>query len=122
VFKRLGIQPTQIDVDIAFVMKTFEWLESAQVPWPQFWHDWSGGGAREGRAKTSPNAAFYTGDAFQNWLNSLARYTAVREGPIDLVAPSLLYEDIGALWTPIDKDDNWSAFHAKLESFTPLEN
>ena len=122
VFKRLGIQPTQIDVDIAFVMKTFEWLESAQVPWPQFWHDWSGGGAREGRAKTSPNAAFYTGDAFQNWFNSLARYTAVREGPIDLVAPSLLYDNIGALWTPIDKDDNWSAFHAKLESFTPLEN
>ncbi len=122
VFRRLGIEPTQMDADIAFVMQTFEWLETAEVPWPQFWHDWSGGASREETARLSSNAAFYSGESFETWFKTLSRYTPMRAGPVDMIAPSLLYDEIGTLWDSIDKDDNWDDFHAKLNSFTPLEN
>ena len=118
VFKRLKIRPSKIDGDIGFVMQTFKWLEDAQLPWPQFWHDWAGGGAREDFAKASNNADFYSGDDFNAWFKALSAYTPEAPGPSNTLAPSLLYDEIGELWAPIDKEDNWEAFHNKLASFT----
>ena len=124
VFRRLGIETGALDTDLAFVIQTFEWLEAAQVPWPQFWHDWHGGAAREGFTKNSPNAQFYKGDAFTAWFKTVSRYTPCAKGPCAKSQaathpPSLIYEEIGALWEPIDRDDDWHAFEAKMASFTP---
>jgi len=33
------------------------------------------------------------------------------------IATSLLYEEIGALWEPIVKDNDWSHFDEKLKNF-----
>lgn len=122
VFRRLSLAPTEVEKDIPFVMDTLRWLEEASVPWPQFWHDWAGGSARDTFAKASPNAPFYAGEAFDSWFKALSQFTPIAEGSTDTIAPSLLYDDIGALWAPIDKEDDWSEFHAKLESFTPRRN
>ncbi|WP_371395609.1 protein adenylyltransferase SelO family protein [Fretibacter rubidus] len=117
-FRRLSIAPTDIDTDIDFVMQTFKWLEDSQAPWPQFWHDFNGGAARELTAKASPNKAHYQGEAFEAWFKTLSRYTPTSDGPKTDVPPSLLYDEIGELWAPIDADDDWSAFEAKIASFT----
>lgn len=122
VFRRLGLQPTNVEQDIPFIMETLRWLEDAEVPWPQFWHDWAGGGARASFAKASPNAAFYQGEAFDAWLKTLSSYTPTQDGSNAERPPSLLYDEIGALWEPIDKEDDWGAFRTKLESFTPRQN
>ena len=121
-FKRLRLEPKALEDDISFVMDTLLWLEEAQVPWPQFWHDWAGGAARERIAKSSSNAEFYKGGSFEAWFKRLAAYTPIAEGPLDEKAASLLYDEIGDLWSPIDKEDDWSYFHAKLASFTPRKN
>jgi uncharacterized protein YdiU (UPF0061 family) len=118
VFSRLGIATKNLDADTAFVLQTFSWLESAAVPWPQFWQDWQGGATRESVASGSPNKGYYSGSEFTRWRKALSAYEDTREGPEAARPPSLLYSEIGALWAPIAEHDDWSAFEAKLKSFT----
>ena len=121
-FGRLKLEPSELDKDVAFIMETFRWLEEAEVPWPQFWHDWAGGAARQDFANTSPNAAYYRGLLFEPWLTLLKTYTPSGNGPKTPRPASLLYDEIGELWKPIDEDDDWSAFDAKVQSFTSPKN
>lgn len=118
VFRRLGLRQTNIEADTTFVMETLRWLEAAQMPWPQFWHDWCGGADRKGFASASPNAAFYTGEAFDAWFKALSQFEPAQNGPHAPTPPSLLYAEIGELWAPIAEMDDWSAFDAKIQSYT----
>jgi hypothetical protein len=93
------------------------WLEESQTPWPQFWHDWNGGAAREGFAMSSPNKAHYQGDDFKVWNKALSAYMPTSQGPSGGTPASLLYDEIGALWAPINDHDDWSAFDAKINSY-----
>ena len=112
VFRRLKLTPTKPKQDLAFILKTFQYLEQSQAPWPQFWHDWQGGEA----PKDTPNKSFYEGESFAAWKALFTAYETAgtkEEGP----PATLLYDEIGALWEPIDKDDDWSAFEVKLSLF-----
>lgn len=113
VFRRFGLQPGTLETDIAFIMQTFQFLEQSEMPWPQFWHDWQGGSPASG----SPNDDFYHGDDFMAWRKVYMRYDAIGPKPAGDRPPSLLYDDIGALWAPITEHDDWTAFDAKLASF-----
>lgn len=117
VFERLGVEPTELTQDTEFVLQTFQWLESSQSPWPQFWHDWEGGAQQSKRAEAGPNSEFYKGDAYKEWLAALSVYTPIRAGKESEKPASLLYDEIGALWQPIAEQDDWSAFERKLESY-----
>lgn len=118
VFRRLSLRPTDIQTDITFIMQMLTWLEAAQIPWPQFWHDWQGGAERAAFAKASPNKAHYEGSDFDTWFKALSSYEPTAKGPEADIPTSLLYDEIGALWAPINDHDDWSAFDAKIESFT----
>ena len=117
VFRRLSIVPKNLDDDIAFILQTFRYLENSQCEWPQFWHDWHSGAGRLMAAKKSKNSAFYTGEEFADWLTALGTYEAAGPPPKTDTPPNLLYDEIGALWKPIDEDDDWSLFEAKLASY-----
>lgn len=117
VFRRLSLQTGELETDITFVLETFKWLESVQVPWPQFWYDWQGGAEREQFARQNSNARHYSGSEFDDWFKALSRFTPNGSGAKGTSPPSLLYDEISDLWTPIDQEDNWSLFHAKLESY-----
>jgi len=117
VFRRLAITPKALEADIEFILQTFRYLENSQCSWPQFWHDWKGGAGRLSRAKKSPNSEFYTGENFTDWLTVFGQYVGTGE-PQEIDKPtSLLYEEIGALWEPIVKDNDWSHFDEKLKNF-----
>jgi hypothetical protein len=117
VFERLQVQPKNNQKDFEFVSLTFKFLEKSQCPWPQFWHDWQGGASELIRAKRSQSSDFYSGDEFVDWYNSLKEFE-VTGAPPEFDAPvSLLYEDIEALWKPIEQDNNWSKFIQKTKSF-----
>lgn len=119
VFRRLGIAPSgSADRDAAFIMKTFELLEKSQAGWPQFFYDWHGGAGRKDAAMKGLNGEAYTHPDFDDWLLVFSSYAPTADPPQRDVPASLLYDQIGALWAPIDKHDDWSAFHAKMESFT----
>jgi len=116
-FRRLNLEPSSLDDDINFVMQTFKWLETTQIPWPQFWHDWEGGGSQKSRALESRNQDYYTGDEFETWFKELSKFESCGPPPDTAEPASLIYEEIGALWQPIDERDDWSAFEAKLATF-----
>lgn len=119
VFKRLGITPISLDKDTEFIHETFRFLENSQASWPQFWHDWYGGAEAETFALKSPNKAFYHGAEFTDWQSRLSHYLPCAAPYNNITAPaSLLYDEITALWTPIEQSDNWSAFNQKLATFT----
>lgn len=116
-FRRLAIAPKTQEEDIAFIMQSFRFLEASQCSWPQFFHDWQGGSAQLKTAKKSSNAEAYTGDMFADWLKALSAYEAAGDPAQTDTPASLLYDEIGALWAPIDKHDDWSEFDAKLETY-----
>ena len=120
IFRRLAIAPKAQEDDIAFVMQTFRYLENSQCSWPQFWHDWQGGAGQLKRAKSSPNAEFYIGEDFADWLAAFGQYEVAGDPPKTERPASLLYDEIGALWKPIDEHDDWSDFEAKLETYNRI--
>ena len=116
-FRRLAIAPKDKDKDVEFIMQSFRFLENSQCSWPQFFYDWQGGAGQLIRAKKSPNSDFYTGQEFAEWLTAFGQYESSGEAPDNEKPASLLYDEIGELWKPIDEHDDWSAFEAKLASY-----
>jgi len=117
IFRRFAITPKDQEKDVAFIMQTFRYLENSQCSWPQFWHDWQGGAGQFMQAKKSPNSDYYTGEEFAEWLSVFGQYEATGK-PAQTDKPvSLLYDEIGELWKPIDEHDDWSAFEAKLATY-----
>lgn len=117
-FRRLRLERQTLEQDTEFVLGTFKFLEGSQTPWPQFWFDWCGGGDVETVRAQSPIASFYTGEGFQDWYKLLKGFTVQGERLDGARPPSLLYDEIGDVWTPIDQQDDWSVFHEKVKSFT----
>ena len=117
-FERLGVTPSgDAQNDLTFVLKTFEFLEASQAGWPQFFHDFRGGLAREEAALKGPNAEAYKHADFRNWKIVFNQYGQAAPPPATDIPASLIYEQIGALWKPIDAHDDWRAFEAKMKSF-----
>jgi len=105
VFRRLGIAPSDPETDTAFVRDTFIYLQESQVAWPEFWHDWQGGGAR------ADSDQIGTYDAA--WTRKIQAFTSVSARPETERPESLLYAEIGEIWQPIAEDDDWTAFEQK---------
>ena len=113
--RRLRLSPVDSEVDAATTSAWLGWLEASRANWPWAWHDLRGGPGQLAPAG-SPNAGLYRGEAFEDLLVHLRRHAP--HGPVPPGSPAtLLYEEIGALWEPIARDDDWSAFHAKLDTF-----
>ena len=65
----------------------------------------------------SANKDFYNGEEFADWLTVFSAYEPIGK-PVQTDKPiSLLYDEIGELWSPIDAKDDWSMFNAKLATF-----
>lgn len=117
VLDKLGVVSNSPDEDskkdAEFVRQTFTMLGQARTPWPDFWHDWQGGACRADDLQICD----YSGDLFEGWLNIFKSYTSIRGRPLTQTPASLLYDEIGALWDPIAKHDDWSKFEAKLHTY-----
>lgn len=93
-----------------FIRLTFECLQDSQANWPVFFHDWAGG----------PSPAPLQNYPDGQWAEWKAMYASLDpSGPrSDRERPAtLLYDEIGALWAPIDENDDWSTFRDTLEGF-----
>jgi len=114
ILSQLGVEAKGSDTDAEFIRQTFTYLNQSRNPWPEFWHDWQGGAGRADGAQIGT----YEGQAFEDWAAQFKTYQANRNRPDTDRPASLLYDEIGALWAPIAEHDDWSAFEAKLESYT----
>lgn len=105
VFRRLGIAPKNPRADTDFVRELFIYLQESQVAWPEFWHDWQGGGSRQ----SGEQIGTYSDD----WVKQIGAFETVSSRPETERPETLLYSEIGEIWQPIAEFDDWSAFEQK---------
>ena len=85
-----------------------------------------GGSASDARAKASPQAALYEDEAFAAVREQIFARAPVQPERLAhevfqrAVRPSLLIEEVEALWSPIAEADDWSAFETKLADIEAL--
>ena len=117
---RLGVEQISDDEDIATLEASFAFLESSQIGWDRFFFDWYGGEASARRALASPAKESYRGAAFEAFRRRIAMHAPRdvkrlessyfgRDEPC-----SLLIDEVEAIWRPIDRNDDWSQFEAKI--------
>lgn len=123
---RLGVVPRGADDDKAMFDAMFAFMATSGISWDGFFHDWFCGEASATRALEGPRASLYAGETFTSWRSLLAAYDPDR--PQRLSHPafqaaepvSLVIGEVEALWSAIDRDDDWSPFAAKLEAIDQL--
>ncbi len=119
---RMGLLPSDPDVDASFVEALAFFLEDSQAPFDRFFFDWYGGVASEARARASEAAGFYQGERFDALRNLLDLFAPSR--PEALAHPyfqgdgpsTLLIDEIESIWEAIDTRDDWGPFEAKIEA------
>ncbi|HRX75613.1 MAG TPA: YdiU family protein [Hyphomonas sp.] len=123
----LGLEPVgEGESDLDFLQAFYGWMTESGASWPQVFHDWFGGEASEARAAASPQAALYAADAFAPVRAQILARTPVRPERLSHAIfqrpapPSLLVDDVEALWAPIAEADDWSAYAVKLEEIEAL--
>lgn len=112
-FRRLRLDvpsPNKMNDGAAFVKLTFDNLRETRVSWPNFFHDWAGG------ENPSP-LQDYPDSAWAEWKQIYRTFTPSGGRPETERPATLLYEQIDALWTPIDQEDDWSLFRDTLETY-----
>lgn len=117
---RLGLESRGVDQDAELLPPVFAFLEASRTPWERFWFDWYGGEASAERALSGPEAARYTGPAFDAMRAAWSGYAPAEPARLDhsyfAGAPaSMTIEDMEATWAPIAAADDWSALDAAIE-------
>jgi uncharacterized protein YdiU (UPF0061 family) len=123
----LGIAPAgEVEEDVGFLQAFYAWMTTSEAVWPQVFHDWFGGSASEARAAASPQAAIYADAAFAPVKAQILARDPVRPERLshDIfqrpAPPSLLIDEVEALWAPIAEADDWSAYEQKLADIEAL--
>lgn len=109
VFGRLNLSPN--DKATPFVKLTFDTLKESRANWSYFFHDWAGGPSKMPLQD-------YPDSNWGDWKQAYTRFEPSGPRPDTEKPATLLYDEIGALWQRIDEDDDWSAFEAKLDTFS----
>lgn len=120
---RLGVESLGADRDLTLVNAAFRALAEGgeSLRWEPFFFDWFGGEVSEARALGGPRAGLYESEAFRAFRASLADYAPRRAESLassvfQRAEPEeLIIDEVEALWTPIDQNDDWAPLNAKLE-------
>lgn len=111
---RLGVRPRGGEEDLALVQAIEAGLATRTVGIDRFFFDWSGGRRRPGPYDTTYAIHFGAVEA------CLARYEGARmtDHPYwsDAEPCSMHIEEVEAIWTAIDANDDWTPLHAKVSA------
>jgi protein adenylyltransferase len=95
-------------------------LEDSKAPYEQTLFDWYGGLRSAERAEQSPSASIYATPSFDAVRTALQGFEPAPEARLDhsyfarRTPCTMLIDEVEALWAPIVRSDDWSAFAAKL--------
>ncbi|HEX8240272.1 MAG TPA: YdiU family protein [Allosphingosinicella sp.] len=115
IFARLAIRPAEAERDSNFLVALETALAAKTVTLDRFFFDWRGGRRRG----PSPADDSYESEAFADFRRSIAGYEPA-EGALDHdywsdEAPcSMHIDEVEAIWSRIDEDDDWALFQAKI--------
>ena len=95
--------------------------------WEPLFHDWFGGFASSARALGGPRNRLYQGEAFDAFRFALFEHEPDRperlEHPAFANPPEdLLIDEVETIWAAIDRDDDWTLLHGKLERIAALRD
>lgn len=124
--ERLGLKPADPDTDAATVAALWSFLEQAEIPFAQVFHDWYGGDASATRAQASPHARSYEGPAFAALRGAMSRHEPMhperlehpyfaRARPVDLTI-----REVEELWARIDVYDDWRPLRWKVRDIRAM--
>ncbi len=128
IIRRLGLVSRGAAMDQDLTSHFVNFLEISQAPFEQSFFDWFGGMASAGRAQSGPSAAFYATDAFTHVRERLADYRASPHVDLSRALfacpspPTLLIDEVEAVWDPIARLDDWGPFIHKIETIDLLKN
>ena len=118
---RLGVVPAGEDeADNAFLVAVETALAAKTVTLDRFFFDWRGGRRRG----ASPADQHYEAEAFADFCRLIEGYSAA--GSLDHPywsgeAPvSMHIEEVEAIWSRIDGEDDWSALYAKVAAIRAM--
>ncbi len=119
---RLGVRSLGEAADQRLLDATLALLREGgeALRWEPLFHDWFGGFASSARALGGPRAQLYQGEAFDAFRFALFEHEADR--PERLESPlfarpepeEMLIDEVEAIWTAIDANDDWEPLYAKL--------
>jgi serine/tyrosine/threonine adenylyltransferase len=111
---RLGVVPKGEEADNALLAGMEAGLGRHAVTIDRFFFDWRGGRRRA----PSPADPHYDGDDFAEFRRVIADYQPAAATDhaywSDAEPCSMHIEEVEAIWSRIDKADDWSAFEAKI--------
>lgn len=119
---RLGVSSLGEAADQRLLDATLALLKAGgeALRWEPLFFDWFGGFASSARALSGPRAKVYQGEAFDAFRFALMEHEPDRierlEHPVFAAREpeEMLIEEVEAVWSAIDADDDWTPFHAKL--------
>lgn len=110
--RRLGVKGQGKEEDEAFATEFFAFMNYVQLPFEQAFFDLFGGAAGREKRERSPSAAMYDGAAIIERLDAMEPDRPERlENPVFKGAPpTLIIEQVEALWEPVAQKDDWAPF------------
>jgi serine/tyrosine/threonine adenylyltransferase len=126
---RLGVLPDEdMQRNLALLQTMEVALTSSRADLAQFYFDCFGGIFSVDRRNTSTAAAIYSSQEFLNFFKILDAFTPAARTAMRLQHPyfkhaapcNLLIDEIEAIWSAIDRENNWSLFEAKINSIAMM--
>lgn len=122
---QLGLQPrNDPDADGAALTLLLRWMQERDAAWDQTFFDLFC--LDDARMARSPQAALYAAPEFEPVRAALSEFSLVRPERLQHAyfqraqPVSLVIDEVEALWDPIAKADDWSAFEQKLAGIEEL--
>ncbi|WP_336963421.1 protein adenylyltransferase SelO family protein [Sphingobium aquiterrae] len=115
-FWRLGLEPGDHRAAAAFAQAAVRGMMATDTPIDRFFFDWRHG--------VIANAIHYAGDAWNDARAAVQGFTptGTRDHPYwSTEAPCSLYiEEVEAIWSAIDTQDDWGSLHAKVAAIRAM--
>ena len=120
--ERLGVKSLGEAADQRLLDTTLALLRDGgdAIRWEPLFHDWFAGFSSSARALQGPRGKLYQGEPFDAFRFALFEHEPDRPERLEhpaFAAPEpeeMLIDEVEAIWSAIDADDNWASLHAKL--------
>jgi uncharacterized protein YdiU (UPF0061 family) len=120
--ERLGVRSLGEAADQRLMDTTLALLreQGEAIRWEPLFHDWFAGFSSSARALAGPRARLWQGEAFDAFRFALFEHEPDRPERLEdpaFVRPEpeeLLIDEVEAIWSRIDGEDDWSDFTEKL--------